>query len=131
MKRQRVLIVNEGGWGGVEKETYNSIVHSIKQLLEKATKKDYHSGKEKKRAKFVTVVGSIEEAMEKVRMGDVDVLIFNSSSMIFEARKIKKEYRQLKVIVLTGLLPDDELILLNKAWIFSPGKSILETVVFN
>ena len=131
MMGKKVIIVNEGTWGGVKEKTYDMFVSSIKRALENAVKKDLHSGKEKKKARSVIVVNSTKEAMEKVEVNDVDILIFNSRSMIPEARKIKKEYRRLKVLVLTGLIPDNEVVFVDKGWISSMGSKVLQTIAFD
>jgi len=131
MEQKRVLFVNEGSWGSVKKEEYDILIGSLKRLLERATKKDYRSDEEKKRAKSVAVAASTEEAMEEVKKNHVDVLIFNSRSMIPEAREIKRQHRRLKVIVLTGLIPDDEVVLMDKGWISSLGGEVLEEIVFD
>ena len=123
MREKKVVIVNEGGWGMVTKKDYDGIVKAIKWMLERATREI--SGKEEKRAEFVRVVDTTEKALE---VNDVDVLIFNSRSMIPEAREIKKKYQRIKVIVLTALIPDDEIILVDKGWVRS---QFLQTVVFD
>ena len=125
MREKRVVIVDEGRWGMAIKKDYDGVVKAIKWMLERATKKIF--GKEGKRAGFVKVVDTTEMVLEMIKSNDVDVLIFNSRSMISEAREIKRKYRHLKVIVLTGLIPDDEIILVDKGWI---GSQFLETVVF-
>ena len=125
MREKRVVIVDEGRWGMATKKDYDGVVRTIKWMLERATKKIF--GQEKKRAGFVKVVDTTEMVLEMIKSNDVDVLIFNSRSMISEAREIKRKYRHLKVIVLTGLIPDDEIILVDKGWI---GSQFLETVVF-
>ena len=37
--------------------------------------------------------------------------------MLTEAREIKKRNPWMKVVVLTGLLPDDEVVVVDKAWL--------------
>jgi len=131
MKKQRVVIVNEGAWGEVTKESYDSFVRFIKREIERAMRRYPSSGEEKKRAESVIVVESTDEAIKRLDMNDVDILIFNSRGMIPEAREIKRKYRRLKVILLTGLIPDDEIILMDKGWIASLGSSVLKTIVFD
>ena len=131
MEQKRVLLVNEGSWGSVKREEYDTFINSLNRLLEKATEEDYRSGEKRKRAESVAVAASTEEAVEEVKKNHVDVLIFNSRSMIPAAREIKRQYRRLKVIVLTGLIPDDEVILMDKGWISSLGGKVLEEIVFD
>ena len=131
MERKRIIMVNEGSWGRAEEKHYDAFMPAMQGALEHATKKDLHSGKEEKRAEFVKIVDTVEEALERVRRSDADILIFRSRSMISEARRINKQYRRLKVLVLTGLIPDDEVVLVDKGWIAHLGSQVLETIVFD
>lgn len=129
LEKQRVVIVNEGSWGLAEKnrKNYDDGVKLYFDILSQAERKDPGTKKMEKIGN-VQVVKSTTEALRILKTGiGVGCLIFNSRSMIPEARQIKKLYPETKVIVLTGLIPDDEIVILNKLWVTG---NTLETVVF-
>src|SRR3989344_1402236 len=85
---KKVVIVREGQWGLV-----------------------------KKKIAEVEVVEASAEALLKLRMGGIDTLIFISRDKLAEARQIKKVHRRLKVVLFTGLIPEEEIILVDKGWL--------------
>jgi hypothetical protein len=104
---KRVVIVNTGGRRLLlaEKGGYDSFVAFLKDRIEGL----------KEEKIIVEVVTSVEEAMKFFsRMG---VLIFITLGMLNEARRIKESHPWLRVIVFTGLLPEDEVILFHKRWL--------------
>lgn len=131
MFEERIVIVRQSAWGGVKKETYDSQINLIKEALEEATEKYYHQGKERerKRAKSVEVVDTIEEVWKKAKRDEMNILIFLSAGRASEARAIKEKYRHLKVLILTGLIPDGEIIWVSKRW--ASEMKILKTIVFD
>ncbi|OGZ33325.1 MAG: hypothetical protein A3I88_00145 [Candidatus Portnoybacteria bacterium RIFCSPLOWO2_12_FULL_39_9] len=109
---KKVVIVREGQWGLVKKESYEEFIEILKEILEKAVSPD---GKEK--IAEVEVVETSAEALLKLRMGGIDTLIFISRDKLAEARQIKKVHRRLKVVLFTGLIPEEEIILVDKGWL--------------
>lgn len=114
---QRVIIVKEGEWGmlSTEKGDYDAWLGILQRAVEDAVAESL-DGKKLKMA-TVEVVDTLNEALEKLRNGRIDAIVFNSRGMLDQARKIKREHRNTKVIVFTGLIPDDEVILVDKGWL--------------
>lgn len=114
---KRVLIVLEGQWGIATEEDYKRIARSMKESIER--REVVKDGK-KERLATVIIVGTLGEA-EKILQDmpinyRIDVLFFLSRSAISQARAIKKKYPLLLVVVLTGLVPEDEIVIVNKNW---------------
>ena len=132
MSRKRVVIVSEGGWGKVTPLEYEEQAQQFARTFECVTGCTFSSSSRTELlAEFVQVVATAKEASELVRANAVDVVVFISRSMISEARELKKARSRLKVVVLTGLIPDDEIILVDKMWIGLLGEKLLNTVVFH
>jgi len=111
MKR-RVVLINEGSWGSVSPESYRRLLESIRNSMKMLKSPDG------KNDLAEAEICELKEAEKKIKEGEtVDFLIFNSRGMLDVARRIKKEYPRLKVVVLTGLLPEEEVILIDKNWI--------------
>ncbi len=131
MKKQKIVIVNEGQWGwGVEDErSYDNLVEIFTLALRKAEKKSPGTKKIEKIAD-VRLVGGADDALKMLKNGfGIDCLIFNSRSMISMAREIKKDYPRVKILVFTELIPDNEIVILNKAWVTTTES--IQTFVFN
>ncbi len=110
--KKRVVLINEGSWGSVSSESYRRLLESIRGLMKMLKSPDG------KNDLAEAEICELKEAEKKIKEGEtVDFLIFNSRGMLDVARRIKKEYPQLKVVVLTGLLPEEEVILIDKNWI--------------
>jgi len=118
----KVLLVRGEGWGlrADNPDKYDKEIEMFAYLLSRA--------KRSANSASVESVETFKEAKERVSKGDINVLVFISRSMIPEAREIKKANRKLKVIVLTGLIPDDEIIIISKLWI---NRNLVESLVFN
>lgn len=84
--------------------------------LQRAKRVDL-STKEEMPAARVEVVDTLVQAEERLARGGVDVVVFNSRSLIGFARDLKKRYRHVMIFVLTGLIPKDEIMLVDKAWV--------------
>lgn len=110
---KKIVFVNQGGWGRTKcsRGDYNNLIKLLCEAIEKMSNAD--GGK----VATTKVVDNIDEALIKAE--EIDSLIFVSRSMISEARKVKKSYPWIDIIVLTGLIPEDEVILVSKAWIGS------------
>ena len=132
MSRKRVVIVSEGEWGKVTPLEYEEQAQQFARTFECVTGCTFSSSSRTELlAEFVQVVATAKEASELVRANAVDVVVFISRSMISEARELKKARSRLKVVVLTGLIPDDEIIFVDKTWIGLLGEKLLNTVVFH
>ncbi|MFH1694720.1 MAG: hypothetical protein ABH880_03130 [Patescibacteria group bacterium] len=99
---KRVLIVNVGEWGIVKRESYDSQAEMFERRLTRA-------------GATVNVVTSMEDARKRFPMSDVAV--FLTRGMTETAKEIAGEFRSLRVVVLTGLIPRDEVVFISKGWI--------------
>jgi hypothetical protein len=115
---KKVVIVNAGGRGKLSaaEGSYDTIAMGLKRWFEEA------ESPIKPGTKIVeaVVVSSMEEAMEKF---GTEVLVFLTAGMLEEARKFKRSHKDIKVIVLTGLIPEDEVIIVDKNWL--PDKNLI------
>ena len=111
----RVVIVNAGGRMQLSAEAgdYDQTVDFLVRTL---TGLKSVTPPERNRAE-AKVVTSVEDADMELQHGRVDVLIFMTLGLRHEAERIKTQYPKVKVIVLTGLLPDDEVVLVDKSWL--------------
>ena len=73
----------------------------------------------------VEVVNSLDEVKQLLHR--TDILIFMTLGMRHEAELIKQKNPYIKVIVLTGLLQKDEVILIDKRWV---SRELMEDLVF-
>lgn len=124
-----VLCVREGTWGALPQESAVRYLETcIVEPLQRARQRDLDT-KEETPAACVEVMDTLEQAKERLTRGGVDVLVLNSRSMIGEARSLKKQYPRVQVMVLTGLIPQDEVVLVAKDWLQGEGliKIILHT----
>lgn len=96
---QKVVIVKEGE---LKKGSYDLWVTLLKRMMDGLAE--------------VEVAETFDDALVIMGKSEVDALIFISRSMIPRAREIKKERSRLKVVLFSGLIPDDEIILIDKAW---------------
>lgn len=125
---KKILIVKEGEWGDLhsEKGDYDSLFELLKKTIERSTRVfDSFSGKfEQRQVAEVEFVETSKEAMSRVFEAPLNVqvhaVIFKSRSMIDVARKFKKRCcetnRKTKVILFSGLLPEEEVILIEHSW---------------
>lgn len=117
---KKVVIVREGGWGDLDskKGSYDTYIAFLKRTIESAEEKDIPTGKMQKVAE-VEIIDDL--AMVSARLsGSIDTLIFLSRGMLYSARKIKETHPQLKIVVFTGLIPDEEIIIIDKGWSLNP-----------
>lgn len=112
---RRVAIVNAGGWGelSAKKGSYDSIAESFLELLSMATEKDW-SGRERLAAE-ARVMTSSKEALEW--LDGRGTVIYLTRGMLHEARKAATEYPKLRIVLLTGDLPEGEVIIAGKQWV--------------
>ena len=116
MNKRRVLIVRAGGWDKVSAEAgdYDPLIEMIKAQVREITKNVPAMPVE------VVVAGNIDEA-DKIMFADFYAVIFLTRSMMAKAREMKAIFRQrhrnTKVIVLTGLMPEEDVIIVHKDWL--------------
>ncbi|HEB13482.1 MAG TPA: hypothetical protein ENI13_00705 [candidate division CPR3 bacterium] len=96
----KVIIVNEGEWGRAKRDAgdYNSFTEALVSLLER----------ESPQGTSVESVDNTEEVLQGVTLNSASetVIIFTTRGMFRKAVEIKKNHRQIRVVVLTGL-PDN------------------------
>ncbi|KKT25252.1 MAG: hypothetical protein UW11_C0031G0005 [Parcubacteria group bacterium GW2011_GWA2_43_9b] len=112
MSGGRLAFVSEGGYGMVTQAEYDDIAESMVSSYQRLKKADT----EEKIFTSVEVISSVEEAERKVRRGEINILVFLTRGQVQNARRIKTAYPYVKVAILTGLIPDDEIIWVSKAW---------------
>ena len=116
VNKRRVLIVRAGGWDKVSAEAgdYDPLIEMIKAQVREITKNVPAMPVE------VVVAGNIDEA-DKIMFADFYAVIFLTRSMMAKAREMKAIFRQrhrnTKVIVLTGLMPEEDVIIVHKDWL--------------
>jgi hypothetical protein len=125
MGTKKVIFVNAGGYGDVSasKGDYDKIIASFSEELEGMTQLATVGEGREKVATTITVKNT-DEAIALIKGGGDHSLVFLSRSMIPKAREVKRSYPKIRVVVFTGLIPDDEVIIVSKGWV---GSSDLET----
>jgi|GEM_PF-2892992 len=113
VRPKRVAIVAEGTWGAMQEKGYDNWTQSMVTMLEGARRK----GREEPRA-IVEVVPSVTALRERIGHypGHPDIVIFRTRGIVREAHAIKRDYPDVKVVVFSGLLPEDEVIFVDKSW---------------
>ncbi len=124
---QKVIIVKEGEWGtlSTKKGDYDSWLSILQEAVEDAVREG--PGGKKEKVATVEVVDTLDEALKKLQNERIDAIVFKSRGMLNEARKIKQEHRRTRVIVFTGLIPDDEVILIDKGWLL--GREEIQRII--
>lgn len=127
MPTQTVAIVNAGGWGDLsaEKGSYDEFAGLVQGILERAERRGFDGAVYK--AAEPHVVRNIQEAL--VKLGGHGVLVFLTRGMLGEARRIKQQYTEIRVIVFTGLIPADDVIVVSKGWVLTSEQ--LERVILD
>lgn len=131
MSKKTVVIVREGTWGGITQERKDEDVAMLKRVLETPTvrfKTGEPNKKEEQRAD-VEIVATTDDARKRLvnRNPLVDVVVFDSAVNISDARALKRERPRLTVVVLTGMIPKDEVLILSRDWL-DGGKDSIETM---
>lgn len=128
MSQQIVVIVQEGTWGDVTQAEKDRDAEMFKRVLETPTPRYSLSGggpREEQRAS-VEIVPTVDAARQRLKTyPHVDVLVLNSRSMIPDARAFKREFSRLKVIVITGVIPQEEILLIDRGWLSGGENSIV------
>ncbi len=110
---KRVVIVNAGGRmsSSAEKSDYQPMVDYLVRHISGLTSPSCAGEK----AATVQVVTSVAEARELIYRADV--MFFMTLGLVQDARRMKAANPNVKVIVLTGLLPEKEVVLVDKGWL--------------
>lgn len=118
--RKRVVFVRQGTWGLQDQAGEDQYREMIEEIVKRATVKNPDTQKEV----FAANVETVEDeaaARERLRRGGVDVLVFNSRSQIGAARELKRAFPSVPIIVMTGLIPKEEVIIACKSWFTEDG----------
>ena len=113
---KKVVIVREGSWGSITREEYDDWLSTFSGAVKNMEHKDYHTEKVEKIADVV-IVDTLEQAIKLLSERRVDILFFISRGIIQRAKEVKQKYPDVPMYLLTGLLPEDELIFLKKTWL--------------
>lgn len=110
---KKIVIVKEGSWGSLTRQEYENWVDLVKRIMEGAEEVNPLTHQKEKAAE-VEVVETLSDALKQ--LGTTDILVFVTRGMLSEARKVKRGHPRVKVVLFTGLIPDDEVILVSKRW---------------
>ena len=114
MSRNRVVIVNEGhrGWLSSDRGDYDSEVHTIADVL---TSFDAADEQQKDKLQFEVVSSSADVRTDHT----LKAVVFVSHSMLARAQEIQDQHREVNVVVLTGLIPKGDVVVIQKDWVDS------------
>lgn len=112
-----VVICTDAHWGTVTKEDYEESAESLRQLIEGLEVEQNDKAEKLAIVDIVDTQAAVKKILRESPLNEaVDILIFLSRGAISEARAIKRQYKHLRVVVLTGLIPEDEVVILSKSW---------------
>lgn len=114
---QKVFIVNEGEWGDARhaRGDYDAWVRTLESVLARSEKKAPGSSQVERRTD-VEVVSRWRDGLAKAKPYVPNAtLVFISRGMLSEAEQAKKEVPHLKVVLFTGLFPEDRVIVVPKS----------------
>jgi len=120
---KKILIVKDGSFGllSAEKGDYDSLIESIIRSLNESAKRLHRGTK-------IKVLNKGDDVAMNIANGEGDMVIFLSRSMIKCARDLKIQFPRTEIFVLTGLIPENEVVILNKLWL-SP--EMIENMAFS
>ena len=113
---KNIVIIKQGGWGSISKKDYDDIAVFLKKMLKRISNQraELSVGLAELKVDIVNSLSDIEDRLGV--LNDIEVIIFLSRSEIETAKELRKKYEHIrKVIVLTGLIPDDEILIVEKA----------------
>lgn len=115
----RVLFVREVGKGSVDQETSDSCLNSVIRLLEREKTVDHRTGiRGEMPLVSIEVVGTLQEALESIQaLSFPDMVVFNSCSMENAAKQLNLRYPKIKVVILTGLMPENTIAWVPRSWL--------------
>lgn len=113
--RKKVCVVKGYTWGIVSQDSADETVETMASSLRRATVKDYSSGEEVLAAD-VEVVDRVELDQRLGRFPVPDVVVFPSRGAVEAAKRIAAQMPRMKVVVLTGAIPDGEVLFVDKLW---------------
>ncbi len=121
---RKVVIINAGERMSLsaEKGSYDSMVGSLKNIIDRIKQ----TSDEKIEVEVLDSIDSGELGHTELDT-DVLILIFVTAGMLRKAREIKARFPRIRVIVLTGLIPDDEVTLISKRCISS---DLVKSLIF-
>ena len=111
---EKVLIVREGQWGSVEKETYEVFIQTVQEAIQEV-ETTRHGEKEK--AAEVVLVESAEMAKVMIKTREIAAVVFISRGMELQAERLAQKYPRTRVVVFTGLIPEGKVRWIDKGWI--------------
>jgi len=117
-RKRKIVIINAGSWGMLEREDYDSHLKALVPMLELACEPSEHEKEDlPDGVAYVTVISSVEDAEALASRGLADIVIFISRGMLDEARAFRKAHSSSRVVLLTGLIPEEEVVILDKRWL--------------
>lgn len=111
MKSQaRVLAVLEGTWGLVTQAEAASLVRTIMESLQSHGRQH----EVEVTVDFAETLAEVPTLLAQTRYG---LVVFNSRGILDQARAIKAKFPRTKMALMTGVIPREELVIVNKAWL--------------
>lgn len=110
-----IWVVKGYTWGAIPQEEADENIRTQVRLLESATRYD-SDAKADVPAAVVEVVERGDLAGRLERYPRANIVVFPSRGAIDRAKEIALRYRDVKVVVLTGLLPEGEVLFVDKGW---------------
>lgn len=110
---KKVVIVNAGerGWLSAEAGSYTGLCLTLQEMFNRVLKSPKAGKSEQPEFGDVDIV---EDPAIADSMMTGDILVFVTLGMRAKAKEIKNRNPRLTVVVLTGSLPQDEVVLLHK-----------------
>lgn len=115
LEKRKVLFANFGTWGSVSDETQDRVFAAIIR------------GFQEKPEVIVTVVGSREELLDAIASFTFDTVVFRTRELFGYAEYLKKNerVRSTRFVILTGLIPDNCVLIAQKTWPLETIESIV------
>ena len=114
----------EGGVGSVSVQENHRAIDDLAGNLQRETRRDPRTLQDVPVAR-VEVAQKVD-LPDRLGRGGVDVVVFNSQSEIAFARELNARHRQVQMVVLTGLVPDGEIVILPKSCLSQARAIILD-----
>ncbi len=131
---KRIIIIQEGQWGSLKHEDYQDFVDYLVNILSNIKREfDGCFSKKGEKEAVVEVVATSAEAEAQIRQqaanARIDIVIFVSRDMSTTAERFAKMFPKTKIMVFTGLIPDGQVVWVDKKWLMSP--EILKNIVLS
>lgn len=121
-REKRVLAVLEGTWGGISQEDAKGFLEQTMAALKR------HGLKAGVNVSIAFAETLAELQAQLHRGGPWDLVVFNSRGVLDEAKRLQRQFPRIQMVLLTGLVPDGELMILPKSFIGDGVNPLLNLV---